>query len=534
MVIIMRVIGTINLKLSEIRSSKGYRKIYLLNKHIIIRGYCFFISFIFLLICTKSSPIYPFNDWVDANAFFTMGKGMMNGKVPYRDLFEQKGPLLYFIYGFSYLISNKTFLGVFFFQVLSFSIFLFYCYKVFSLYLDDKYFLISLPLIASTVLNMGSFTHGGSAEEFCIPLLAMSLYYLMIYFKNDYPNPINYKYLFINGIIAGNILWIKYSLLGFWFGWMLIIFISMITVKEYSRAVASSLIFLCGMFLVTIPWIMYFGVNNAVLDWLNTYVLINIKYYSKSLTLFKRIEFLALTILLNIVRNLVFIIFCFIGMPFISKFKKYTGGNFSKTSLIVCITLLYLGIYGGGREYIYYFLIFSPFVIFGFISIFHYIKLKRNFAISNAACLIIIVSILIIILPINLLYNQNTYMLKIKKEDLVQYQFASIINQTKGATVLNYGSLDAGFYTVAGITPNVKFFHKLNLDYTKYQLNLDEQNKYIKNKSVDYVIVRQGDLDNVIGLSASNLFNNYELIREQEQVFEGKKFNYLLLRKKPI
>ena len=79
------------------------------NKCFIIGGYCFFLSILFLLICTKSSPLYPFNDWVDSNAFFTMGKGMINGKVLYRDLFEQKGPLLYFIHGLSYLISNKTF-----------------------------------------------------------------------------------------------------------------------------------------------------------------------------------------------------------------------------------------------------------------------------------------------------------------------------------------------------------------------------------------------------------------------------------------
>ena len=97
--------------------SKANNTIDKVNKYFIIGGYCLFLSILFLLICTKSSPLYPFNDWVDSNAFFTMGKGMINGKVLYRDLFEQKGPLLYFIHGLSYLISNKTFLGVFIFEV---------------------------------------------------------------------------------------------------------------------------------------------------------------------------------------------------------------------------------------------------------------------------------------------------------------------------------------------------------------------------------------------------------------------------------
>ena len=85
---------------------------YLDNKKIII-AILLVASIFTLLICSKNSPLYPYNDWVDGNAFFTMGKGMFNGKVPYKDLFEQKGPLLYLIYGIGYLISHDTFLGVY-------------------------------------------------------------------------------------------------------------------------------------------------------------------------------------------------------------------------------------------------------------------------------------------------------------------------------------------------------------------------------------------------------------------------------------
>lgn len=38
-------------------------------------------SFVIMLFCTKSSPLFVFNDWFDANVYFTMGKGMMNGRV---------------------------------------------------------------------------------------------------------------------------------------------------------------------------------------------------------------------------------------------------------------------------------------------------------------------------------------------------------------------------------------------------------------------------------------------------------------------
>ena len=57
------------------------------------------LSAVVLALCSKSSPLYAFNDWMDANIFFTMGKSMFRGKVLYRDVFDHKGPVLYFLYG---------------------------------------------------------------------------------------------------------------------------------------------------------------------------------------------------------------------------------------------------------------------------------------------------------------------------------------------------------------------------------------------------------------------------------------------------
>lgn len=60
------------------------------------------IFFIFLLasalllaVLSTSSPLYPTNPWVDANCYMTVARGMRAGLLPYRDLIEQKGPLLY-------------------------------------------------------------------------------------------------------------------------------------------------------------------------------------------------------------------------------------------------------------------------------------------------------------------------------------------------------------------------------------------------------------------------------------------------------
>ena len=122
-----------------------------------IKPYCFclFISILFLGICSKNSPLYLINDWFDANAFFTVGKSMMKGIVPYKSLFEQKGPLLYFIYGIGSLISYDSFVGVFIFEVIFFSVFLFYVYKTSKIFVKETnvYFFIILAAIFKGIQN---------------------------------------------------------------------------------------------------------------------------------------------------------------------------------------------------------------------------------------------------------------------------------------------------------------------------------------------------------------------------------------------
>ena len=61
--------------------------------YVLLAVFCFFL----MLFCTKSSPLFAFNDWFDANVYFNMGKGLVNGRVPYVDFIDNKGPLLYLI-----------------------------------------------------------------------------------------------------------------------------------------------------------------------------------------------------------------------------------------------------------------------------------------------------------------------------------------------------------------------------------------------------------------------------------------------------
>ena len=128
-------------------------------------GYLFLAAFVPLFLCSKCSPLYPFNDWYDLNIFFTVGKGMVHGKVMYVDLMDHKGPYVYAVSALAYLLSRDDFTGMFFIELISMFFFLLYAWKTVRLYTKNEQTAIwALPLLSFGVAMSKSFVHGGSTE----------------------------------------------------------------------------------------------------------------------------------------------------------------------------------------------------------------------------------------------------------------------------------------------------------------------------------------------------------------------------------
>ena len=65
----------------------------------------------------STSPVY-FHDGYDSAVFQTMGLALLHGKLPYVDLFDHKGPVLYFINAFGLWLGNGK-LGIFVMQIIA-------------------------------------------------------------------------------------------------------------------------------------------------------------------------------------------------------------------------------------------------------------------------------------------------------------------------------------------------------------------------------------------------------------------------------
>lgn len=477
------------------------------------------ISVLFLLIGTKSSPLYKINDWYDAQCFFTMGKSMMKGIIPYLDLFEQKGPLLFFIYGVASLISENNFLGVFFLEIISYTIFLYYMNKIIGIFINEKYSYILLPILSSMILSSRSFTHGGSCEEFCFPLMAIITYYLVKYLKTK---EINNKEVFIIGLISGFIFWMKYTLLGLTIGFCIIFLLERLQDQKFKDLLIKSGYFLLGFVITTIPWLIYFGIHKGGLQSLiNTYFLFNITSYANDITFLQKLINCINTIKGVLMKYYQYLILILIPMMISIKYKIYFKKRKENIYLMIITLILLLFLFIGGTNFRYYSLPMQPFMIFGLIFIIILLK-KRKF-IKLILKYIIPFSIITILACFSISYYHSPNTEYIKKEKSYYAQFTFLKKIKPNSTILNYGFLDGGFYSTTKTYPNVYYFQRNNINYNSFPENIDEQRRYIKEGLIQYVITKNLNFE-----EKEIIEKNYRLIDIHKQEYEKKERTYYL------
>lgn len=130
-------------------------------------------------LCSKSSPLYAFNDWMDANIFFTMGRSMLGGRVLYRDVFDHKGPVLYLLYGLAGLVGGTDFRGVLVLEIIAMTSLLYTGLRTAELLAGRRLSVWWMALPAAGMAASRAFSHGGSAEELLLPFLAAALFSLV-------------------------------------------------------------------------------------------------------------------------------------------------------------------------------------------------------------------------------------------------------------------------------------------------------------------------------------------------------------------
>lgn len=448
-------------------------------------------SLLLMLFCTKSSPLFAFNDWFDANVYFTMGKGMMNGRVPYVDLIDNKGPLLYFIYGISWLIDHIGFTGVYIFQSFFLTVSLIFVYRLALLFISNEHTAVLVALCSPMPMLIQKFYAdnydfgGGGPDEFCRTLMIVSLFYFTFYYES--PDKYRLKHTVLQGILFMCVFLIKFNLTVFWLGFLLVIACELLYQKKFLFLLKHIGGFFSGAILCAIPYLIYGLYTNSLDEFVNTYFLYNWTYVNPSNHMFLKVVESILSAIGTIGGMPVFTIFFSIGIVFVF-FVCRPGYRIGYT---ISLFLLFVAIYYTTVRFAAIHISFTIALIFGMIATGKF--LERYISKCRFPLLLDIAGTLLIFTVSVILNGLISYDLFLSDKPTAQQQIADVIwerNENGNPTLLEIGGLDSGFYTASGILPDEPYFFVYNISEETYPYPYDAQKKAVKEGHTEFVISR--------------------------------------------
>ena len=462
--------------------------------------FLFFTAAAVITVCSKSSPLYPFNDWVDANCFFTVGKSMVHGKVLYRDIYEQKGVLLYALHALAYLISKRTFFGVWLLEIAAAYFFLRFAYQTARLFVSRRCLLL-MPLLAGILYSMPSFCHGDSAEELCLPFLMYAMYLGARSLHTG--EELRRRDWFGIGVTSGCVLWIKFSLLGFYLGWAIPLVIGMLRKKRWRSLGNTAAFLILGVGTATLPVLGYFAVHGAIKNLWQA-------YFYNNIFLYNRADGSILSLLwLNIGDGYVYSSLLYMSILFGLVFLLGQGNRSLAWQFLLSLGFLILSSMNRAFPMNYYTFALSVFSVY-LLPLLDGLLPEKALHGRLVGAVSVVLSAAVV-----LCCCENLYLLSWQKKDMPQFIFAETLSRYEDPTLLNYGFLDGGFYTVSGIVPSEKYFCTLNILLEEMTR---EQNECLQAGRVDFVVTREQELD----------LPRYRCVNMAEMPFEGWNWTYRL------
>jgi hypothetical protein len=209
----------------------------------------------------------------DSGVFLYVGWRLLNGDVPYRDVWDHKPPLIYFVDALGLTLTPNSLWGVWLLQFIFIFFTLFISYK-----LLDQEFDIYAALAGTIVLVSGLLTileKGNVTEEYALLFQAACFWLFSRAWRKNFP--INSSFWI--GILAGLAFNFKQTTIGIWITYgLFLLTIRLFQRKSPFRDILSLLV---GWLIPSILLVVYLASHNALTDFWEQAFLYNFVYIDK-------------------------------------------------------------------------------------------------------------------------------------------------------------------------------------------------------------------------------------------------------------
>lgn len=230
------------------------------------------------LIVSTVFNLSPFNNYLpnqDSGVFIYIGEQMKEGYIPYRDFFDHKGILLFFIQYLGLLLPFKNYIGIWILEVINMTITSWLLFKIAGLFTEKK--VIKYVSLVGVLLVCGfQFYSGGNyTEEWALPWVCMAMYVFLKYLQED-------KYRFSDivwlGIGFAVIAFLRVNMVTLWIAIMPVIVIRMLSLHRFKDLWQCAKGFVLGLFIVILPILLYTFATGCFEAMISYYIRFNFSY----------------------------------------------------------------------------------------------------------------------------------------------------------------------------------------------------------------------------------------------------------------
>ena len=246
------------------------------------RVFLFLFAVLLVTVFSTCSWLSPLNPWDDANVYMTIGNARLSSRELYVDIFDHKGPVLFFLHEWAAVLSRSSFIGIYFVEIVCCYVYLLYSWKTIRtinlpLKGKERGGMVFVCLLGILTYSSDFFSYGDSVEEFALPLFAYSLY-LMLRFVEMRETPSRLESIAM-GIGVALLFWMKFNLLFFYVGGFLALLYIALKHNQMKELWVVILWATVGFVVVTVPVLMYFIVHGTLDALWVAYFEVNIFHY---------------------------------------------------------------------------------------------------------------------------------------------------------------------------------------------------------------------------------------------------------------
>lgn len=207
----------------------------------------------------------------DQAVFFTIAKGILNGKLAYVDFFDHKGILLYMILAAGLWFSENL-IGNFVIELAVIFLSAFFMYRIARLFANEWISLLAVFTVFASDITL--FTSSNS-EEYMFPILCVSVYLFLLQIRGG----IKKYQVFLIGAGGMLVFFIKYNYCLIWAALGVLLFLHMVLKRgRWIEIIKMCLAFGGGMLAAAVPFALYLSATGSFGAFMDTYVLYSLHY----------------------------------------------------------------------------------------------------------------------------------------------------------------------------------------------------------------------------------------------------------------